>query len=125
MLIINMCELEDYISAGSDLYCGIAWQREISALQYVVGSNVAEVIFEPGTSTRWHSHSGYQVIMVTGGQGFYQEKGSEKQCVNVGDVIKIRPDTLHMHSASPNSSMIHTAITFNEDENVVTVWNDI
>lgn len=119
-----MSELEGYVSVGRDLYCGVAWQKEITSIQDDEACDVVEIIFEPGSFTRWHSHSGYQVIMVTGGEGFYQEKGSVRKWVNVGDVIKIKPGACYMHSTSQSSTLTHTAITFNHGPNVVTLWKD-
>lgn len=122
---MGITDLEGYCSVRKDLYCGLAWQREITALQEDVHCSVVEIIFEPMAFTQWHSHSGYQVILVTGGEGYYQEKGLEKQKVNVGDVIKIKSGTVHRHYASDIRILEHTAITFNNSSGAATIWNNI
>lgn len=36
---------------------------------------VYDVIFEPGRRNDWHTHAGGQLLLCTGGIGYYQEKG--------------------------------------------------
>ena len=37
---------------------------------------VGNVTFEPGCRNNWHVHTdGYQILLVTGGEGWYQEEG--------------------------------------------------
>ena len=39
--------------------------------------NVSNVNFEPGCRNNWHiHHDGFQIIMCTAGEGWYQEEGS-------------------------------------------------
>ena len=33
------------------------------------------VTFEPGARTNWHIHPGGQVLLVTEGKGYFQERG--------------------------------------------------
>jgi len=83
---------------------------------FVIGS----VSFEPGARTNWHTHPKGQVLIVTGGEGLYQQKGKPAQRIKKGDVITIPENTEHWHGASPHSSMTHIAITsFKGEENVV------
>ena len=37
---------------------------------------IGNVTFEPGARTNWHTHPKGQVLIVTEGNGFYQEKGN-------------------------------------------------
>ena len=83
---------------------------------FVIGS----VTFEPGAITNWHTHPKGQVLIVTEGEGFYQEKGKSAQPLKKGDVINIPENTEHWHGASANSKLVHIAITnFKDDVNVV------
>lgn len=68
------------------------------------------VYFEKGARTNWHTHTAGQILVVTEGVGYYQEKGGEKVEINVGDVIKIPRDVAHWHGASVHSHMKHIAI---------------
>ena len=36
---------------------------------------IGNVTFEPGCRNSWHKHAGGQILLVTGGRGYYQEWG--------------------------------------------------
>jgi len=84
--------------------------------EFALGS----VTFEPGARTHWHTHPKGQVLIVTEGNGFYQEKGKAAQALQKGDVVNIPENIEHWHGAAANSQFIHIAITnYKGDENVV------
>ena len=74
-------------------------------------SAVGSVTFEPGARTNWHQHPAVQIILATGGVGYYQEKGSSKRILQKGDVVKCPPNIPHWHWASPDQEFIQIAIT--------------
>lgn len=81
---------------------------------------LGSVTFEPGARTIWHTHPRGQVLIVTEGEGFYQEKGKPAQALKKGDVVNIPENTEHWHGASPKSTFVHIAITnYKGAENVV------
>jgi quercetin dioxygenase-like cupin family protein len=81
---------------------------------------MGSVTFELGARTNWHTHPKGQVLIVTEGQGWYQEKGKAAQVIKKGDVINIPENVEHWHGASADNAMIHIAITnYEADENVV------
>jgi quercetin dioxygenase-like cupin family protein len=83
---------------------------------FVMGS----VTFEPGARTNWHTHPKGQVLIVTEGEGFYQEKGKPAQPLKKGDVVNIPENIEHWHGASATSQFVHIALTnFKGEENVV------
>lgn len=81
---------------------------------------VSNVTFEPGCRNNWHSHSSGQVLIVTGGRGFYQVKGEPSCILLPGDVIEIPSNVIHWHGASPNDWFSHLAIETNPQNNKVT-----
>lgn len=81
---------------------------------------VSNVTFEPGCRNNWHSHSGGQLLIVTAGRGYYQEKGKAARELLPGDVVAIAPDTVHWHGAAPDSWFSHLAIECNPDTNANT-----
>ena len=81
---------------------------------------ISNVTFEPGCRNYWHSHSGSQVLIVTGGRGFYQVKGEPSCILLPGDVIEIPSNVIHWHGASPNDWFSHLAIETNPQNNKVT-----
>lgn len=72
---------------------------------------VFNVTFEPGSHNGWHiHHKGGQVLLVTGGRGWYQEWGKEAQELHPGDVVDIPPEVKHWHGAAKDSCFSHLAI---------------
>lgn len=75
------------------------------------GINIGNVTFEPGCRNNWHiHHEGGQILLVTAGEGYYQEWGKPAQKLNPGDVVNIAPGVKHWHGASPNSWFSHIAV---------------
>ncbi len=83
-------------------------------------SSIANVTFEPKARTNWHKHSGGQILLVTAGEGRYQERGKEIQILKKGDVVKIKPDVEHWHGAAPDSMFAHISIEPNLPNNETT-----
>ena len=81
---------------------------------------MGNVTFEAGARTNWHTHPKGQVLIVTEGEGWYQEKGKPAQAIKKGDVVNIPEAVEHWHGAAAQSKMVHIAITnFKGEENVV------
>ncbi|MBS1578028.1 MAG: cupin domain-containing protein [Bacteroidetes bacterium] len=78
------------------------------------------VTFEPGARTNWHTHPKGQVLIVTEGEGIYQERGKPAQFIKKGDVVNIPENIEHWHGATAKTKMIHIAITnYEGEENAV------
>lgn len=71
----------------------------------------AQVTFEAGARTAWHSHPLGQTLIVTAGVGRVQRWGNPFEEIRTGDVVWIPPGQKHWHGAAPSSSMKHIAIT--------------
>lgn len=78
---------------------------------------VCNVTFEPGCRNNWHSHTGGQLLICIGGEGYYQEKGQPARQLKPGDVVEIEPNVIHWHGAAPNSWFSHLAIGTNVQNN--------
>jgi quercetin dioxygenase-like cupin family protein len=103
----------DYFTGNAFLHPLLAKDRNN---EFALGS----VTFEPGARTIWHTHPKGQVLIVTEGMGYYQEKGKPAQVLEKGDVVNISENVEHWHGASANSKMVHIAITnYKGEENVV------
>jgi quercetin dioxygenase-like cupin family protein len=84
--------------------------------EFALGS----VTFEPGARSIWHTHPKGQVLIVTEGEGFYQEKGRPAQALKKGDVVNVPENTEHWHGASASKMLVHIALTnYKGNENVV------
>ncbi|MFD0896615.1 cupin domain-containing protein [Loigolactobacillus binensis] len=77
-----------------------------------VNVGVSNVTFEPGCRNNWHiHHAGYQILLVTGGEGWYQEAGKPAQHLVPGDVVVTHDGVKHWHGATKDSWFAHIAIT--------------
>ena len=73
--------------------------------------HVYDVVFEAGARTNWHKHPGGQILLVTAGKGYYQERGKPVQLLHKGDVVQIPPDVEHWHGAASDSDFTHIGIS--------------
>ena len=72
------------------------------------------VTFEPGCRNNWHIHhaktGGGQMLIVTAGEGFYQEWGRPARRLKKGDTVNIPANVKHWHGAAPDSWFQHIAL---------------
>ena len=72
------------------------------------------VTFEPGCRNNWHIHhaktGGGQMLIVTAGEGFYQEWGKPARRLKKGDTVNIPANVKHWHGAAPDSWFQHIAL---------------
>ena len=77
-----------------------------------VSVGVGNVTFEPGCRNNWHiHHDGFQILLVTGGEGWYQDEGKPAQFLKAGDMIVTHDGVKHWHGATKDSWFVHIAIT--------------
>ncbi len=70
----------------------------------------ANVTFEPGSRTAWHTHPLGQTLIVTAGCGWAQHEGGTIEEIRPGDVIWFAPGEKHWHGAAATTAMTHIAI---------------
>ena len=88
-------------------FTGTSYLNMLSMKGVVIGN----VTFEPGCRNFWHiHHKGGQILLVTGGRGWYQEAGKPAQELHAGDVVNIPPETKHWHGAAKDSWFAHVAV---------------
>jgi 4-carboxymuconolactone decarboxylase len=107
--------------ASSSNFTGTAWHHPIVTRDSVFNTTMGSVTFEPGARTNWHRHASGQILVITDGTAYYQEKGEPKQTLSKGQVIKCPPGVTHWHGATGDGSMTHLAISPNLDLGQV-VW---
>jgi quercetin dioxygenase-like cupin family protein len=73
-------------------------------------SSGAQVTFEPGARTAWHTHPAGQTLIVTFGRGRVQREGGPIEEIRQGDVVWFPAGEKHWHGASPDTAMSHIAI---------------
>lgn len=100
----------------NDNFSGTAWVQMFVSPDSLYNASIGNVTFEPNARTNWHKHPGGQILLVTEGKGFYQEKGKSAQHIQKGDIVKIPPGVEHWHGASSSSGLTHIAISLNIDK---------
>ncbi|MBS8227303.1 (R)-mandelonitrile lyase [Vannielia litorea] len=83
----------------------------------------AQVTFEPGARTAWHTHPAGQTLIVTFGKGRVQREGGPVEEISAGDVVWFPAGEKHWHGAAPETAMSHIAIQEAIDGSTVT-WLD-
>jgi quercetin dioxygenase-like cupin family protein len=105
--------------APPDYFTGPVWVRLLLSNDPALNCQIANVVFEPGARNNWHTHPGGQILLVTDGIGYYQERGKPMQLLHKGDVVNILPGVEHWHGASPRSGFTHIAINPNTQKGIV------
>jgi quercetin dioxygenase-like cupin family protein len=107
--------------APPDYFTGTVWIKNLLPADDTFNTLIGNVSFEPGARNNWHTHPGGQILIATQGIGYYQEKGKPIQVLRKGDVVKILPDIVHWHGASPDNEFTHIAVNTNTSKGIV-VW---
>ena len=100
-------------------FTGVVWSSTLVPDDTTYNCIIANVTFEPGSRSNWHYHNSGQILLVTDGIGYYQEKGKQIELMKKGDVIKCPPMVEHWHGASPNSSCTHIVLVPNTEKGIV------
>lgn len=79
----------------------------------------AQVTFEPGARTAWHTHPLGQTLFIVSGHGRVQRLGGSIEDVRPGDVVWFAPGEKHWHGAAPETAMTHIALQEVQDGKVV------
>lgn len=78
----------------------------------MLADGVANVTFEPHCRNNWHIHHGKtQILLVTGGRGYYQEFGKPAQELHKELLVAVPPETKHWHGAACDSWFSHISVT--------------
>jgi quercetin dioxygenase-like cupin family protein/alkylhydroperoxidase/carboxymuconolactone decarboxylase family protein YurZ len=98
--------------ASPDQFTGTVWVQSLVSPTEIEGLySVGQVTFEPEGKTNWHTHPAGQILLVTEGKGWYQERGKEPVLLKKGDKYVIPKDVEHWHGAARNSKFVHIAIS--------------
>jgi quercetin dioxygenase-like cupin family protein len=95
-------------------HVGNVWLSELSPADSVFTYSTAQAVFDPGARLNW------QILLITDGVGYYQEKGKAKQTVRKGDIVKCQPGVEHWHGATPQNGV--TYIATSPAQNGKTIW---
>lgn len=98
--------------ASNDIFSNTVWVKMlVTDEKKAFDTQVYNVTFEPAARTHWHSHPGGQILLVTKGRGYYQEKGRPARMLKAGDVVPIPADVVHWHGAAPEDEFVHIGMS--------------
>jgi 4-carboxymuconolactone decarboxylase len=92
-------------------HTGTVWLKELNGPDSIFNYSIAVATFDKAAKLDWHIHPAGQILLITEGTGYYQERGKQIQTVSKGDVIKCPPGVEHWHGASPGSGFTYIATT--------------
>ena len=72
-------------------HTGDIWLNELNVGDSTFDPSIAVATYDAGAKLDWHIHPGGQVLLISEGTGFYQERGKQIRVVHKGDVIKCLP----------------------------------
>jgi quercetin dioxygenase-like cupin family protein len=111
-----MAEFRDLFPRGGEntmfakYFVGKSYLNMLSMEGVVIGN----VTFEPGCRNNWHVHNaksgGGQLLLCTGGSGWYQAWGEPARRLSAGDVVSIPAGVKHWHGAAADSWFAHLAV---------------
>jgi quercetin dioxygenase-like cupin family protein len=95
----------------NDHHVGTVYLKELNSPDSIFNYSIAVATFESGSYLYWHKHPAGQILLITDGTGYYQEKGKPRQTVHKGDVIKCLPNVEHWHGSTQDSGFTYLATT--------------
>ena len=115
------CPIEDVFPKGristADYFTGTVWNQRLVSNDSITHCQTSNVTFEAGSRTRWHIHTGTQILLCTAGKGWYQEQGQPARKLQAGDTVIIRPGVIHWHGASSSHEFSHLSVIPNPEMN--------
>lgn len=102
-------------------FSGDVWVNMLTSVDTASSTSVGHVTFAPKARSNWHLHPSGQILLITDGVGYYQEKGQPVRLIRKGEVINCTANVAHWHGASRDSSMSHIALGPNNGKGSV-IW---
>lgn len=113
------------VGAPNDAYAQYFIGQSYLDMLTTEGIPIGNVTFAPGCRNNWHIHKadkgGGQILLCTGGRGWYQEWGEPARALRTGDVVQIPAGVKHWHGAAENSWFAHLAVEV-PGENTENQW---
>lgn len=113
------------VGAPNDAYAQYFIGQSYLNMLTTEGEPIGNVTFAPGCRNNWHIHKadkgGGQILLCTGGRGWYQEWGKPARALRTGDVVQIPAGVKHWHGAAKDSWFAHLAVEI-AGENTENRW---
>ncbi len=98
-------------------FSGRSWLAALTKNEKETGVPIHNVTFEPGCRNNWHAHTGGQILVCVGGEGWYQARGEKAVKMVPGSVVEIPANVEHWHGAGPKTWFSHLAVECHPDTN--------
>ncbi|ANZ64593.1 hypothetical protein AYR62_11195 [Secundilactobacillus paracollinoides] len=113
----NIFGIGEKNTAFGQYFTGLTYRHPLVKKSTTIKAGVSNITFTPAARTNWHIHNnGYQILLVTSGNGWYQETEKPAQKLQAGDHIVIHEGVKHWHGATENSWFSHISITSGTSE---------
>lgn len=109
--------------ASDKLFTGTAYVNELVPKSDSTAYAIGDVVFEPGCRNNWHTHQVRQIMLVTEGKGWYQERGKKAVPLKKGDVYIIPSGVEHWHGATKDDRFVHIVVTDFQGDSCV-IWGN-
>ena len=106
-------------------FTGSTYFKVLVEKDNIWNSSINNLTFLAGSRSNWHKYSGGHIILVTSGEGRYQEKGKQIQVLKAGDVVKVVPNIEHWYGAAPNVNFSVMSVETNLPNNQITWLNAV
>ncbi|CCH00538.1 cupin 2 conserved barrel domain protein [Fibrella aestuarina BUZ 2] len=103
-------------------FSGTVWVTTLVGPNTETDCIVSSVAFDAKARTFWHTHPNGQLLVVTRGVGYYQEKGKPARVIREGESVTVPPMVEHWHGAGPGGSFTHIAINPNVSKGGAVNW---
>lgn len=103
----------------ADWFTGVVYVHTLVKNDDTFNCASSNVTFTPGARSHWHKHAAGQILLVTEGLGYYQEKGQPIRLLRKGEVVQAQPGVEHWHGASPKQAMTHISLNVNTEKGLV------
>lgn len=84
---------------------------EVTKLDSGPAPAIAHFRFGPGSRTKWHSHSGGQIILVEEGVALAQVKGGPVIELHAGETTYVGPGVMHWHGGGVKEGGVQYNVT--------------
>jgi len=115
MKILKPTEITPEITSSSIFIGGEVTMQMLLTPETSESFKSAVVNFAPGARTKFHTHTGDQILIVTQGKGIVATEKKEIH-VGVGDIIFFPAGEKHWHGATKDTSFSHIHIQTSESE---------
>jgi quercetin dioxygenase-like cupin family protein len=88
------------------------------------GVVVNNVFFTPGARTYWHTHEIGQLLQVLAGKGAVVTREGHVEFISAGDSVWIPAGEEHWHGATPDTYLLHCAVSVGKTQWLEEVADD-